>query len=233
MQIKLTPRLEKIANLVKSNHSVADIGTDHGYIAIYLIQNSISPYVIAGDINKKPLESARNNIKEMGLSQRIETRLGSGLSVIKPGEVETVIIAGMGGILIGQLLQEAPEIIATTKEFILQPMQAQEELRRYLVDNGFKIVKDVLVKEDHRIYEIICAEKGQQEVIQEIQYEIGFYIDENPRDLAIEFVEGRINIYRNIIADIKDIAGERINEKLGHCKQRLEALEEVLICLKK
>ncbi len=233
MQIKLTPRLEKIANLVEINNRVADIGTDHGYIAIYLIQNNISPYVIAGDINKKPLESARKNIADIGLGQRIETRLGSGLSILKPGEVETVIIAGMGGMLISQLLQEAPEVIATTRGLILQPMQAQEELRRYLVDNGFKIVKDLLVKEDHRIYEILCVEKGQQEVLKEIQYEIGFYIEENPKNLAIEFVEGKVNIYQSIIGDIKDIEAEHVVEKLKHCKQRLEALEEVLICLER
>ena len=230
MQIKLTPRLEKIANLVENNR-VADIGTDHGYIAIYLIQNDISKFVIAGDVNKKPLESAKSNIDGMGLGEKIETRLGSGLSVLKPNEVDTVIIAGMGGILISELLHQSPEVLAATKQLILQPMQAQEELRRYLVAHGYKINKDILVKEEHRIYEILSVARGQQEVSSEIQYEIGFYIADNPKELAIEFIEGKIRIIKNIISNIKEIEDEAVKEKLDQSHKRLKALQEVLICL--
>jgi len=232
MQIKLTPRLEKIAGLVENNR-VADIGTDHGYIAIYLIQNNLSNYVIAGDVNIKPLASAEANIEGIGLSDKIETRLGSGLSILKPNEVDTVIIAGMGGILISELLQLSPEVTATTKQFILQPMQAQEELRRYLVEGGYKINKDILVKEDHRIYEILSVDRGQQEVSNEIQYEIGFYIEDNPKELAIEFIEGKIRIIKNIISNIEEIKDEAIKEKLNQCHLKLNALQEVLTCLKK
>lgn len=233
MQVKLDPRLEKIANLVKINSRVADIGTDHGYIAIYLIQTNISPFVIAGDVNLKPLETARKNIQAMGLESRIETRLGSGLTILRPHEVDTIIIAGMGGVLISQILEQSPEVVDATKELILQPMQAQEDLRRYLVGQGYRITKDVLIKEDHRIYEIICAEEGKQQVSSDIQFEIGFHIEENPRELAIEFIEGKINVVNNIIEDIKDIKVEPIREKLRQCTEKLIHLQEVLSWLKK
>ena len=161
---KLTARLQKIADQVTIGYRVADIGTDHGYIPIYLLKNKISPFVIAGDINKKPLKRAEDNIKNHNLSCSIEVRLGSGLSILKLNEVDTAIIAGMGGLLISELLENSKEIAQNLKALILQPMQAQPELRKYLANNGFIIEKDILVKEDRHIYEIIVAKSGEQKV---------------------------------------------------------------------
>lgn len=232
MQVKLTPRMEKIANLVKYNNTAADIGTDHGYIAIYLVQNSISPFVIAGDVNLKPLESAKKNIEAAGLVDKIETRLGSGLTILKPKEASSIIIAGMGGLLISEIIQHSLDVAMAAEMLILQPMQAQEELRRYIVEAGFRIVKDILVKEDHRIYEIICVQKGEQRVTKEIFFDIGFYIEENPRELAKEFLEGKINILKNIIDDISKVKAEATKDKLKQCQEKLNSLEEVMLWLK-
>lgn len=232
MQVKLTPRMEKIANLVKYNNTAADIGTDHGYIAIYLVQNNISPFVIAGDVNLKPLESAKKNIEAAGLVDKIETRLGSGLTILKPKEASSIIIAGMGGLLISEIIQHSLDVAMAAEMLILQPMQAQEELRRYIVEAGFRIVKDILVKEDHRIYEIICVQKGEQRVTKEIFFDIGFYIEENPRELAKEFLEGKINILKNIIDDISKVKAEATKDKLKQCQEKLNSLEEVMLWLK-
>ena len=233
MRLKLTRRLQKIADQVEQGSVVADIGTDHGYIPIYLLENKISEYVIAGDINMKPLESAEANIQLYGCYNKAETRLGSGLSVLKEGEVDTVIIAGMGGLLISDLLESSKNIVKKIKTFILQPMQAQMELRKYLIQNGFTIKKDILVKEDHHIYEIFVAEHGQQEVENTIYYETGFHIQSNAKDLAEEFILGKIRATKQVIENISQNASETPVEKLREMEIKLKKLEEVLLCLQK
>lgn len=233
MDIRLTARLQKIADQVTRGHRVADIGTDHGYIPIYLLKNKISPFVIAGDINKKPLNSAQNNIEANKLAKSIETRLGSGLSILRPKEVDTVIIAGMGGLLISELLEDSKETVKALDSLILQPMQTQSELRRYLVGNNFTIEKDILVKEGRYIYEIIVARPGKQEVADPIYYEIGFHIYSNPKPLAAEFISRKIKTTREIIQNIGNHAAEPSIEVLEGLKQKLEKLEEVFLCLQR
>jgi len=229
--IKLTARLQKIADQVTAGHSVADIGTDHGYIPIYLLKNKISPFAIAGDINESPLKCAEDNIADNNLLDSIETRLGSGLSILKPKEVDTAIIAGMGGLLISELLDNSKEIAQNLKTLILQPMQARPELRKYLVSNNFVIEKDILVKEDRHIYEIIVAKPGEQEVSDPIYYEIGFHINSNPKPLAIEFIDRKIKITKEIIQNISENASESSIKKLKEMNSKLKRLEEVRLCL--
>lgn len=233
LSIKLTARLQKIADQVSAGNSVADIGTDHGYIPIYLLKNKISPFVIAGDINEKPLKRAENNIKSHNLSHNIETRLGSGLSILKPKEVNTVIIAGMGGLLITELLEDSKAIVEKLNTLILQPMQAQSELRKYLINNGFTIEKDILVKEDHHIYEIIVAGLGKQEVVDPIYYEVGFHIKSNPKSLAMEFISGKIRSTKMVIENISNNALESSTKKLKEMNNKLKKLEEVKLCLQR
>ncbi|AOY78442.1 hypothetical protein BJL90_17680 [Clostridium formicaceticum] len=230
--MKLTPRLKKIADLVPMNSSVADIGTDHGYLPIYLLQNGITSHVIASDVNRGPLETAEKNIQAHDYVDKIQMRLGSGLEVLKAGEVETVIIAGMGGILISELLDKVPTIIQSVHTFILQPMQAQADLRRYLVANNFRISKDLLVKEDHKIYEIIVVQQGTQIVEEDIYYETGFLLKSNPRDLAEEFIEGKIKTQKEIILQVQNQDSSAAMKKYKACKEKLIKLEEVLAWLK-
>ncbi|KJF26884.1 hypothetical protein TZ02_10895 [Clostridium aceticum] len=230
--MKLTPRLKKIADLVPINSKVSDIGTDHGYLPIYLLQNNIASHVIASDVNKGPLETAEKNIYLHGYVDKIEMRLGSGLEVLKAGEVDTIIIAGMGGILISELLDKAPNIVNKIHTFILQPMQAQEDLRRYLVANNFKITKDLLVKEDHRIYEIIVAQQGSQAIEEEIYYETGLFLESNPKDLVEEFIEGKIKTQKEIILQVKEQNSPTAMKKHTECEKKLIKLQEVLAWLK-
>ncbi|ABR49135.1 protein of unknown function DUF633 [Alkaliphilus metalliredigens QYMF] len=233
MTIKLPSRLKKIAQLVPKGSRLADIGTDHGYIPIYLLQNEMTPFVIAGDVNEKPLESAKENIKQYGYEAVAETRLGSGLEVLKPGEVDTVIIAGMGGLLISDILQNDPEVASSIHTFILQPMQTPEVLRRYLVKHGFQIKQDILVQEDHRIYEIILTEKGHQVVADDIQYEIGFFIESNPPEVAMAFIEKKSKQVERIIESLEKSTLEEHVEKVQASQEKLIKLREVHACLKK
>lgn len=153
----LSKRLSLIASLVPKGARVCDIGTDHARLPIYLTQNLIASFVIASDIAEKPLEFAKENIRKSG-AKNIETRLGNGLSTICDNEVDTAIIAGMGGQVIAEILKSGKHISENENIlFIFQPTTSPEILRKYLLDNGFEIYNDIPLSENEKIYSVITA----------------------------------------------------------------------------
>ncbi len=156
--LNLNPRLKKIAELVPPNSCTADIGTDHAYIPIALVRSGITPQAIASDIKKGPIARADANIRAHGLEKEIETRLGAGLETITAADnAEVLIIAGMGGILISDILESSQNIVMNAKLLILQPMTAVTELRQYLSQNQYEICAEYLEAEEEKIYNIIVA----------------------------------------------------------------------------
>lgn len=172
----ITPRLECILKQARGKIT-ADIGCDHAYIPIRLIQDGISERVIASDVREGPCLAARRHIEKYSLTDKIEVRMGSGLSTLSPGEADEIIIAGMGGDLIAEII-EADKIIASgAKRLILQPMNAQDRLRHYLFENGFNIIHEDLAAEGFKIYNIITAAEGSGEKFdREIYYHIPYYL---------------------------------------------------------
>jgi tRNA (adenine22-N1)-methyltransferase len=156
-KIKLAKRLQALADCVPAGTAVADIGTDHGYIPIYLIQNRITDYVIASDIRPGPLTSARRSAEAYGVLDRIEFVQADGLTGITPGDVQTVLISGMGGETIRDILLAA----VWTKRgvhLILQPQSKYALLCKWLGENGYVLVGGRLVQDDGRIYQIMLVE---------------------------------------------------------------------------
>lgn len=171
----ITPRLKTIIEHTKGK-IIADIGTDHAYIPIFLIENGLADYIIASDVKEGPVNIAFENVKKHGLSDKIEIRLGSGLSVIKKGETDTITIAGMGGILIRDII-EADIMTAKSAKLVLQPMNSQYELRKYLLSNGFKITDEDISIEGHKVYNIINAEAGEQKPFEtDCEYHLPKYL---------------------------------------------------------
>ncbi len=156
--MELTDRLLAVARLVRHGSYVIDVGTDHAYLPIYLIENGIARASLASDIHEGPCESAKKHIAECGLSHKIEVRKANGLCGAIPVGQTDIIIAGMGGALITEILEKADFIKGENIRLILQPMRNVSDLRKYLLDNGFAITAEALSREDERIYEIICAE---------------------------------------------------------------------------
>lgn len=159
MNFTLTPRLLNIVSHVKGR-TAADIGTDHAYVPLELIKKGICSRVIASDVRQGPVDIARDNIRKNNSSECIEVRMGSGLSVLTPGETEDIIIAGMGGELIRDIIKSDYET-AVKSRLILQPMNSQYELRHYLLENGFKIVCEDISVEGFKVYNLIVAEAGE------------------------------------------------------------------------
>lgn len=217
----LTKRLNCILNYVNCKVA-ADVGTDHAYIAVELIKSGKAEKVIASDINEGPLNIAKNNIIKEGLSEKIETRLGGGLSVLEEGEADTVIIAGMGGELICQIIKDDIQK-AKKSVLIIQPMNAQYEVRKFLLENGFKIKCEDIECEAHRVYNIIIAENGKQEPFEkDIYYHIPFYLKENRN--FIHLYNKKKNEFLKIIKGIEG-SNKCDEEKLNYYRKCLEDLE--------
>ncbi|WP_312906790.1 tRNA (adenine(22)-N(1))-methyltransferase [Tissierella praeacuta] len=227
--MKLSDRLLAIANLVPKNSIVGDIGTDHGYIPTYLIENKISKKVIGTDISKGSLEKIIEYVKGLGLEDKIDTRLGDGLEVIKPYEIDTLIIAGMGGLLIRDILEKHKETSDSIIDFILQPMVASKELRQYLINNNFEIIKEELVKEENKYYEIIYAKKGKWFLEKEIYYEISPILLHNKHPLLKEFVESKIVASRKIIKELEGMNTAKSKERYVELNRLIKEYEEVIV----
>lgn len=158
--IKLEPRLFELCGMVRGYNRVADIGCDHGRLSCALLQSFDVKRVIAADISETCLKKARKLAEKCGLLDRMDARCGDGLSVLCEGEVDAVIIAGMGGELIADILENSKNTARHVKRFALQPMRGIEKLRRYLYHNDFRIIKDTIIKEGRRWYQLICVENG-------------------------------------------------------------------------
>ncbi len=229
--MKLTPRLRAIAELVKQDERVGDIGTDHGYIPIWLVETGRCQKVVASDINAGPTENARRAISLAGLTDQIDARLGGGLLPYTVGEIDTVIIAGMGGLLIADILMERPEMTASVKRFILQPMQAQAELRKWLHEHDYYIIEERLAREGNRIYEILVVEHDAQNIEDEISYELGVNMLKTGDDLSIFFMEKKIKQLKAIVGGLQHSKDDTADVRITALRHKLERFEEVLKCL--
>lgn len=178
MNLPLTPRLLNIISHVKGK-SVADIGTDHAYVPLQLIKDGVCERAIASDVRQGPVDIAKANIKKHGCEGKIEVRMGSGLEHLTPGETEDIIIAGMGGELIIEILK-AHEAAAHASRLILQPMNSQYELRHYLLENGFKIETEDISTEGFKVYNLIVAISGKGSAFErDIDYHLPPYLKSN------------------------------------------------------
>lgn len=155
--MQISKRLEAVADMVTSGCRLVDVGTDHGYIPIFLTEAGRIPGAIAGDVNRGPLQKAVEHIREYGLEDRIETRLSDGLLAMQPGEADSIIIAGMGGPLTVRILKEGKTVADAVKELILQPQSDIKQVRKYLEDEGWQIVREEMVMEEGKYYPMMRA----------------------------------------------------------------------------
>lgn len=221
-------RLLKIAEMVEKNSIVADVGTDHGYIPVYLMENNISKKVIGSDISPGSLEKIKSYVQMKSLEEFIDMRLGDGLDVIKPYEIDTLIMAGMGAVLMMEILEENKEVTNSIVDFILQPMVGPDKLREYLYNNGFKIVDEELVFEKGKYYEIIHARKGIDKVENEWNYEISQNLIDEKHPVLKDYLNYKIKFSKNIIDNLKNEETENAQNKKSELKSKINLYEEVL-----
>ena len=188
--IKLNERLLTAVQFVREGSRLADVGTDHGYLPISLILEGRIAFAIAADINRGPLDKADENIHKYALDGKIKTVLCDGLRRVDKDKVDDVAIFGMGGELIVKIIDEAPWLKDTSKRLILQPMTHPEKLRKYLADNGYRIIGEALSFDRGKIYQTICAEyDGIIRKFDDITLLYGEYILKNGGELLSEQME--------------------------------------------
>lgn len=240
--VKLSDRLQVIADFITEGETMADIGTDHGFLPMYLWERKICPYVILSDINKGPLEKASENINTFCPENIFDIRLGSGIETLKTAEVDTIVVAGMGGILITDILAADLEKTNSFKKIILQPRNAPEKLKKWLLDNDFIILDETLVRESKYIWEIILAvpscqlEKSDsslalkgENLVEEIEYELNPILFKKKDPLLVEYIKNKIRIEEQIVKNISRVDVIKDLKKLNASKERVKKLEEQLM----
>lgn len=238
--MQISKRLETVAGMVTPGCKVADIGTDHAYIPIYLVSGGIVPSALAMDVNKGPLEKAVTHIGQYGLTDRIETRLSDGLAAMKPGEAKSIIIAGMGGPLTIRILKEGDECVEAARELILQPQSEIRLVRAYLEAKGYRIVQEHMVYEDGKYYPMMKAQKcvGKEkseaetaggsvkcEKMTDLQLRYGPMLLEAKSEVLRDYLLREQELNRRILSALKGQTGEAAD-----LRRREVEYEQQLIC---
>lgn len=229
--MKLTPRLQAVADCVPHDSHVADIGTDHAYIPIYLVMTKRARRVLATDVKPGPVAAARHTLELFNLTKSVALRLGKGLAPVEAAdEIDTFIIAGMGGETICTILADGSPNLLTKARLILQPMTDSSDVRRWLAKNNFLIVNENLVREGRKIYEVIVAEPGRQEDLTWLEF--GPVLTANRHRLLAPLLRSRLNRLVKALDLAKGAKGERGLGRIQELKEQIGRLEEVLAWLK-
>ena len=213
---QLDNRLKLCADFVRKGAKLADIGTDHAYLPVWLCRIGRCPCAIAADINPEPLKRGQSTIIESGMSGRIETRLSDGLKEIKSDEADDIVIAGMGGELIAKILSECSFAADSSKHFILQPMTKSEVLIAWLCENGFKILKQDCCVASGKCYTVILAEySGEKHIADELYCYLG-ELSAKSNETHLRFIEGHLNrLSKQAVGDVRfAVLADKIREKI-------------------
>ena len=227
--MELSDRLVNIIELVTPGYVVADVGCDHAYVAISLIEQEIAPRVIAMDVGEGPLQQAKEHIAEAGLSDYIETRLSDGVQMLKAGEADCLILAGMGGRLMQKIMTEGAAVLSEMKEFILQPQSEIAEFRHFLQDNGYHIVSESMVYEDEKYYPMMKAKHGEMSYENEVDFRYGRILlhEENP--ILYQYLMWERKLYVNLMEGLEHAEEtERIAERKQELQAELNLVNEAL-----
>ncbi|MDF2609441.1 MAG: hypothetical protein K0R92_915 [Lachnospiraceae bacterium] len=232
--MELSKRLQAVADSVTPGNRVADVGCDHAYISIYLIEHGTSPLVVAMDVNKGPLERAKENIERKGYSSEIQVRLSDGLKKLQPGEVDTILIAGMGGALVTRILEEGAAAVKRCRELVLQPQSELPLVRKYLHTIGFQISGEQMLEEDGKYYDIIKAAPAldNETYDREVFYQYGKLLLEGQDTVAKDFLMREKRLKKQVMEELSRNLTENTKKRLTQVEQEIAYIEEGLLYYK-
>lgn len=224
----LSKRLEQVATMIPPCQTVADVGTDHGFLAVALIEKEIAGQVIAIDVNRGPLESAKRFVKERRLEDHIECRLGDGLAVTTAGEIDCAVICGMGGELMQHIISVGPELLQT---YVVQPQSHREELKKFLVAQGYGITDEQCLQEGKQYYDIWVVERGVTSVYNSllsdsILWEYGAILQERRSPIWAHHIQRRIETLESIASHMRDAS--KGSQDLVAMEKEIEALRSIV-----
>ncbi|MFC5467122.1 tRNA (adenine(22)-N(1))-methyltransferase [Cohnella suwonensis] len=251
---KLSRRLTALAEWVPQGARFADIGTDHALLPVYLATNGTIVYAVAGDIHDGPVEAARKQVADAGLSDIVSVRKGDGLAVLKPDEVDAVTIAGMGGSLMARILEQGKDKLGAAKTLVLSPHVAEEAVRRWLVKQGFVLDREQLLEEDGVIYTLLRATKaedaeaaalangrlydagkkasGNERISDSLLYDMGPLLLQEASPAFFKKWEQEILKRERVILQLKHATAPEAAEKAREWEEDVREIREVLSCLR-
>lgn len=223
----LPRRLAAVSSLIPPGKVVADIGTDHGFLAVYLIKSGLAKKVIASDIHQGPFERARKYIHYEGLEDHIDVRLGGGLDVLSPGEVDVIVIAGLGGNTIVEILGKGLDLLADVETLVLNPATHESEVRQWLSKNGRRLMEEDLVEDQGKLYQVISASHGEQPEAEEwtwLDYEVGPLILRKRHPLLKEYLKRKLKKYEGAVNNLRQ-SNSRDKERLCLLLSHIEEIK--------
>ena len=230
--MELSKRLKAVAELVTPGMRLADVGTDHGYIPIYLTEAGVIPSAIAMDINKGPLERAKEHIREHGLEGKIQTRLSDGLKNLQMNEADCMIAAGMGGGLVIRIISEERDTAGSLKELILQPQSEIDSVRKYLTEEGYRIVAEDMVYEDGKYYPMMkavpCMAGAGEIPYSEEELEFGRVLLQQAHPVLGQFLEREMEIQNRILSALESQESVRAKKRMEEISYRIEWIRGIL-----
>ena len=227
MYIKLNNRLQTVADMIEDGMAVVDVGTDHAYLPVYLALNKECGKLIATDINEQPLMRAAHTVYENDLRDRVELRLCDGLSGVEPEEVDCIVIAGLGGDTIISVLDSAKWTADSSKTLLLQPMSRSENVREYLLNNGFKIEKEKIAKDGNHLYTIMYVKyfTSEHKTYEEWYRYVG-EVTENRDELSRKYVSHQLDRLRTAADGLMKSSNIEEIEKAGHINNIIATIKK-------
>ncbi|WP_152398437.1 MULTISPECIES: tRNA (adenine(22)-N(1))-methyltransferase [Paenibacillus] len=255
--MKLSRRLQLIMEQIPDGSRLADIGSDHALLPVAAVEAGRAIKAVAGEVNQGPLQAAAKQVAEAGRGEDISVRLGDGLAVISPGEVDVITIAGMGGSLIASILNEGQDKLTGVKRLILQPNVGEDLLRRWLLDHAWVLVSEMIIEEDGKIYEILTAvpehsspvrsneelyrerswkagEAGGHIILtSELLIRMGPWLLEQPNEVFVAKWQGELVKMEGILKSVSSSKLPSAAAKARELTEEMKQIREVLACLQK
>ena len=236
--MQLSLRLSAIADMVTEGNRLVDVGCDHGYLPVYLIQQKKIPSAIAMDVRKGPLSRAQEHISQYGLEEYITTRLSDGLAGLMAGEGDTLVIAGMGGPLMERILTDGKSVRDSFSELILQPQSDIPHFRRFIQSEGWVIVEEKMVEEDGKFYPMMrvvpgveskknCSEKGEN--FYTLQEAFGKFLLEEKNPVLYRYLQREARIRAGILKQLEAAPeADAVNTRILEVKEEAQLIVAAL-----
>lgn len=225
--VVLSRRLQSIACMVTAGNRVADIGTDHAYLPIWLCQNKRIPSAIAADLRPGPLAAAKENIRRAGLEEQISLRLSNGLAAFRKGEADTLILAGMGGKLICRILESDADMLSSFREILLQPQSEVREVRLFLMRHQCRIREEDCTEDEGKFYPVIAAEPAGHfgpAVYSETELVCGPCLLQKQDPVLHTWLLTRLSVVGRLIKELQTCSGERARNRERELREEEQLL---------
>ncbi|MET3557359.1 tRNA (adenine22-N1)-methyltransferase [Streptococcus rupicaprae] len=221
---KLSRRLRQVAGFVPQGARLLDVGSDHAYLPLYLLEQGAISHAIAGEVVDGPYQSALKNAQNSPFTAQLEVRLADGLAAFAPADaIDTITICGMGGRLIASILDNGRAKLEGVTRLVLQPNNREDELRNWLSRAGYAILVEEILEEQGKIYEIIVAERGQQD-LSDLDLRFGPFLRQDKSPVFVTKWEKELKQLEQALAGIPD----HHEEARSAIAQKIQAIKEVL-----